>query len=721
MQTAGKSRLLNLAEFRRLQWLVGSLLIIISAGSILFLDIEAWGLLATIIASALLALLSPGTVRNLPRWVHRLAFPAIVCLFVWELWDSAGLLPAMIRTSLWLLLYRAFTLRRRREDLQVILLGLFLLIIAGVLTVSMAFLALLVLFTLCALALLLIITTADSLEASSSGEVSWVSGYKAAHVLARLRQTLDWRHVLGALGLFVVLAGASAVIFVSIPRFQLENSFFLEKLFPRKASTGFSDTIRFGEVTEIAQDTSLAFTVDLPQDRGAIGAPYFRMLVLDEYIPGGGFRVSPSLRRDSFSAERSVAEIDGHPPLRGPWENWVVYFEPGVARSLPLPTSFSRLRLRDTMVLRDARSLRLVQLRDDPLSMVAFQLDGASDDAVIPDPGFQQRLGSFVAGARDRQSRRLFLELPGDAEERRQLAALVEPLPRGDARAFAPAASRWLATRHTYSLSSRLPSGKGDAIVRWMSGTGPGHCEYFASSFVLMARAAGYPARLVVGFRGGTWNAYSNSLGIRNQDAHAWCELWDGQGNWLRVDPTPGAQAVPLDEVSPVLGVRADRSLSARFEGLRVLWYRRIVNFDQQSQVNALVGMRDWLQRVGRALREAVQGTHERALQCLGWGGPYAGWWVPVVGLALAGGLSWLIIRWRRRWRWQLARRSGAVDPVRKEAGQWLRRMHAQGLVGDPVLQELERLRYGPQSAWTNPALVFERARQVSKAVRSQR
>ena len=53
-----------------------------------------------------------------------------------------------------------------------------------------------------------------------------------------------------------------------------------------------------------------------------------------------------------------------------------------------------------------------------------------------------------------------------------------------------------------------------------------------------MARSAGIPARVVTGFKGGTWNAYSGNYTIRNSDAHAWTEIWDpGSGAWLREDP----------------------------------------------------------------------------------------------------------------------------------------------------------------------------------------
>jgi hypothetical protein len=56
-----------------------------------------------IIAAALVVLFRPGLPASVPRQAHRLAFPVLACLFAWELWGTAGLLPAMVRISLWLL------------------------------------------------------------------------------------------------------------------------------------------------------------------------------------------------------------------------------------------------------------------------------------------------------------------------------------------------------------------------------------------------------------------------------------------------------------------------------------------------------------------------------------------------------------------------------------------------------------------------------------------
>ncbi|RKZ92902.1 MAG: hypothetical protein DRQ43_08600 [Gammaproteobacteria bacterium] len=65
-----------------------------------------------------------------------------------------------------------------------------------------------------------------------------------------------------------------------------------------------------------------------------------------------------------------------------------------------------------------------------------------------------------------------------------------------------------------------------------------GFCEHFASSFVLLMRAAGVPARVVTGYQGIEKNDVGNYYIVRQSNAHAWAEIWLEEDGWLRVDPT---------------------------------------------------------------------------------------------------------------------------------------------------------------------------------------
>ena len=65
-----------------------------------------------------------------------------------------------------------------------------------------------------------------------------------------------------------------------------------------------------------------------------------------------------------------------------------------------------------------------------------------------------------------------------------------------------------------------------------------GFCEHYASSFVLLMRAAGVPARVVTGYQGIEKNDVGNYYIVRQSNAHAWAEVWLDEDGWVRVDPT---------------------------------------------------------------------------------------------------------------------------------------------------------------------------------------
>lgn len=70
--------------------------------------------------------------------------------------------------------------------------------------------------------------------------------------------------------------------------------------------------------------------------------------------------------------------------------------------------------------------------------------------------------------------------------------------------------------------------------------TREGFCEHYASAFAVMMRAAGLPARVVLGYQGGELNRFSRLSSyyiVRQADAHAWTEVWLEDRGWVRVDP----------------------------------------------------------------------------------------------------------------------------------------------------------------------------------------
>lgn len=67
----------------------------------------------------------------------------------------------------------------------------------------------------------------------------------------------------------------------------------------------------------------------------------------------------------------------------------------------------------------------------------------------------------------------------------------------------------------------------------------PGTSMDFATAAVLMARAAGLPARLAVGYLPGERDPLSGAYTVRGRDAHAWAEIQFRKHGWVPFDGAP--------------------------------------------------------------------------------------------------------------------------------------------------------------------------------------
>ncbi|MFG1680324.1 transglutaminaseTgpA domain-containing protein [Nonomuraea sp. NPDC049269] len=87
----------------------------------------------------------------------------------------------------------------------------------------------------------------------------------------------------------------------------------------------------------------------------------------------------------------------------------------------------------------------------------------------------------------------------------------------------------------TYSLRTQ---GSGNSALKdFLLRSRAGYCEQFAASMALLARIAGIPSRVAIGYTGGT--KVGDRWTVGTNDSHSWPELYfDGVG-WLPFEPTP--------------------------------------------------------------------------------------------------------------------------------------------------------------------------------------
>lgn len=105
--------------------------------------------------------------------------------------------------------------------------------------------------------------------------------------------------------------------------------------------------------------------------------------------------------------------------------------------------------------------------------------------------------------------------------------------------------------------------GRTDDLGRFLTEQKRGFCEHFAAAAANLLRLGDVPARVVTGYRGGTWNPWLRTITVRDSDAHAWVEAWDSsRAEWRRFDPT--------DFVAPQLSVDIAREMDSSLWP----WYR---------------------------------------------------------------------------------------------------------------------------------------------------
>lgn len=196
-----------------------------------------------------------------------------------------------------------------------------------------------------------------------------------------------------------------------------------------------------------------------------------------------------------------------------------------------------------------------------------------------------------------------------------------------------------------------------DPLEQFLQIDRAGHCQFFASSLAMMLRSQGIPARLVVGYKSGEYNALGQQYVVRQSHAHAWVEALIDEDDlpadvvlhgqpaqgavWLSMDPTPsGGHGV--DHVA--------RPVSHAFDFAQTIWERYVLDMDGEQQKSSLYGnlgsqrlagsyaqMVDWGRRmVTRVRPDPVIGTppadrHRMGLFLALLGGcaalGAAGWW----------------------------------------------------------------------------------------------
>ncbi len=147
-----------------------------------------------------------------------------------------------------------------------------------------------------------------------------------------------------------------------------------------------------------------------------------------------------------------------------------------------------------------------------------------------------------------------FLQLPEDLPSRVISLALdltaTEPTPYDRARAI----ESYLRT-FPYSLDVSYPPIDRDTVDFFLFSLQTGYCDYYSSSMVVLARAAGIPARMAIGYIGGIYDAEEGRYLVSEAEAHSWVEVYFPEVGWITFEPTAGRPALEREETQLQLEV----------------------------------------------------------------------------------------------------------------------------------------------------------------------
>jgi hypothetical protein len=122
---------------------------------------------------------------------------------------------------------------------------------------------------------------------------------------------------------------------------------------------------------------------------------------------------------------------------------------------------------------------------------------------------------------------------------------------------------RYLRQHYRRAAGAHLPAGHGwPQIVHFLDpgNRDGGTSEQFATAYVVLARAAGIPARLVVGFRQPSQAGPDGSYVVRNGDMFAWPEVAVQGAGWVPLDPSGTARGAGRPDDQPGLAEATDQA-----------------------------------------------------------------------------------------------------------------------------------------------------------------
>ncbi len=299
------------------------------------------------------------------------------------------------------------------------------------------------------------------------------------------------------------------LFFFVFPRFTVG---FWHHQSPR-STTGFSDELNPGLVSQLAESDEIAFRVKFETPPSPNESFYWR---------GGVLTVTEGLKW--FKSARTIP-LEENVEAKPVSERYQIWLDPLYERWLFLldyVQAQTSVKISGNVVRRKAGFVN--ELVRPVLARISYEAASSTAPLVHRLP---------------LSERQVLLQLPKDLEGK--VIALAQELRDPSADRSIENLTQWFRDQSfTYSLNpGAVPGGR---LGGFLFQSKRGFCEHYAAASAILLRAMGFPSRVVVGFQGAEPNSIGNYWIVRNRNAHAWSEVYietdpiKQLGYWKRVD-----------------------------------------------------------------------------------------------------------------------------------------------------------------------------------------
>jgi protein-glutamine gamma-glutamyltransferase len=352
------------------------------------------------------------------------------------------------------------------------------------------------------------------------------------------------------------LKTATLVIGATLP---LIIAFFL--LFPRlpldairneqpaqgAGSTGLSDSLTLGSISELKKSQEPAFTVSFKTKPPKESSLYWRSIVLDKLVGQRWISSSQTAAATPNPAQDATNAGEAKEQERGVGVS-------GKADSMPYAEIIdANNRSQQIAVLDGTEGKVFISFDDQGGRLVPFSDETYSITELARKFG-RSKVKIHAIGAvaypkakpasppADDVSE--FLNLPAGFNPKTQAFGKKLREKNGQPEKVVEEVLRMI-HQEEFRYTLKAPELGPQAIDDFFFKTRAGFCEHYASTFVVLMRGAGIPARLVTGYLSGP--ASGGELSVSQGDAHAWAEVWFADRGWVRQDPTASIDPSRVD------------------------------------------------------------------------------------------------------------------------------------------------------------------------------